>query len=151
MVVAGNLSGLYDLAASFGTYWDVCFAARPISFTARKEAQTSRAQQLLASSKDVAVATETTPLKNDSNMDAEGGLLGEDGMKGIVLPLKEQSIGQQLQSPQFLAQTIFFCWGMLHQNFYLGRIDVNDPGRKDGSGRPWIPWGRGQGSYQKCL
>lgn len=78
-------------------------------------------------------ANETTPLKHygsvsNNTVDAEFGqevTLNDDSIIVVdadEVPLKERSISQQLQSPQFLFQTAFFCWGMLHQNFYLGTI-----------------------------
>ncbi len=73
---------------------------------------------------------EKTPLKyasaTKSPDDEEGeGVFNHEESEQIVvteIPVKERPITQQLQSPQFLAQTLFFCWGMLHQNFYLGTI-----------------------------
>lgn len=79
-------------------------------------------------------ANETTPLNDSAGVtikmsDAElghevtlDGHYPADDIDPEIVPLKNQSIGQQLQSPQFLLQTAFFCWGMLHQNFYLGTI-----------------------------
>ena len=40
----------------------------------------------------------------------------------VELPSENEGILQQLKSPQFLAQAIFFSWGMLHLNFYLGTV-----------------------------
>jgi hypothetical protein len=75
-------------------------------------------------------ATERTPLTSaitsklsrveEGYNKAEATVVG--GAAEFLLPLKERSIPFQLISPQFLAQTLFFCWGMLHQNFYLGTI-----------------------------
>jgi hypothetical protein len=40
----------------------------------------------------------------------------------VEVPLKDRTIREQLVSTPFVAQSIFFCWGMLHQNFYLGTL-----------------------------
>ena len=75
-------------------------------------------------------ATERTPLTTaitsklsgveEGYTKAEAAVVGSAAE--FLLPLKERSITFQLITPQFLAQTLFFCWGMLHQNFYLGTI-----------------------------
>jgi hypothetical protein len=80
-------------------------------------------------------STETTPLMmtNGSTPAVTNGSATTDDSVVVVaipdvppllllLPLKERPILQQLQSRQFVAQAMFFCWGMLHQNFYLGTI-----------------------------
>ncbi|CAB9526328.1 expressed unknown protein [Seminavis robusta] len=70
--------------------------------------------------------TETTPLVSSPSPSTKTAdvetAAHQDTDTGDVVPLKDRSIAQQLQSPQFLAQTLFFCWGMLQQNFYLGTI-----------------------------
>jgi hypothetical protein len=71
-------------------------------------------------------STEQTPLiTNGSIPVTNGSAITDDSVVVtdiLLLPLKERPILQQLQSPQFVAQAMFFCWGMLHQNFYLGTI-----------------------------
>jgi hypothetical protein len=70
----------------------------------------------------MATSSEITPLKSACITTTSTGSTctikttdvekGQDDFKEAeLIPLKERSITQQLQSPQFLAQTLFFCWG----------------------------------------
>lgn len=87
-----------------------------------------RAKKLEASLLAGDEATERTPLTSaskTSDMEAGQNTFSENVVHAAPsdeIPLKERSITQQLLTPQFAAQTMFFCWGMLHQNFYLGTI-----------------------------
>lgn len=78
------------------------------------------------SSEPDSVPTEKTPLNaskvSPSIPEVDDDTTKVDDTDNPTIPLKERSILQQLQSAPFLAQTLFFCWGMLHQNFYLGTI-----------------------------
>jgi len=71
--------------------------------------------------KDDEVVDERTPLCRGGDDDPEK-VVSQNPIKDHVPPLKERSIHQQLTSAPFLAQVIFFCWGMLHQNFYMGTL-----------------------------
>ena len=62
---------------------------------------------------------ERTPLRK---VGVENALLEEPASEDQEVPLKEQSIPRQLVSAPFIGQSIFFCWGMLHQNFYLASL-----------------------------
>lgn len=108
------------------------FILPPDPYHLQREKKKRKAQQL--ESLGVIIPSEKTPLKSPSATNSPDAELGQEEGSGDTvleeaaaavmkdLPLKECSIGQQLKSPQFLAQTLFFCWGMLHQNFYLGTI-----------------------------
>ena len=61
---------------------------------------------------------ERTPLNKDGDLE----VATPQNQDSDHVPLKERSILQQLVSAPFLAQAIFFCWGMLHQNFYMGTL-----------------------------
>lgn len=75
-------------------------------------------QKKLDAMGDDTVINERTPLrKGDPEADQS-----PDQATLEDVPLRERSIPRQLVSAPFLAQTIFFCWGMLHQNFYLGTL-----------------------------
>lgn len=81
-------------------------------------------QKKLQAMADQGLIDERTPLQQNGNHDKgdlEVAVPGETVVEDEI-PLKERSILQQLVSAAFLAQAIFFCWGMLHQNFYLGTL-----------------------------
>ena len=71
--------------------------------------------KLSAAESEPNLADETTPLIHPKD-----GLSSAEVLETVSL--KEQSTAQQLLSAPFAAQTAFFCWGMLHQNFYLATI-----------------------------
>jgi hypothetical protein len=67
------------------------------------------------------VANERTPLtKEKPTIDPEA-VTADNGMR-VVVPLKDRTLQEQVVSTPFVAQSVFFCWGMLHQNFYLGTL-----------------------------
>eukprot|EP00977_Amphora_coffeiformis_P029932 scaffold43585_cov160-Amphora_coffeaeformis.AAC.1 len=75
-------------------------------------------QKRLDATKDDDVVDERTPLRTGDDPEAPipGNQISDH------FPLKERSILQQLMSAPFVTQAVFFCWGMLHQNFYMGTL-----------------------------
>ena len=73
-------------------------------------------KKLDAMGDDGELVDERTPLRK-GDPEAVVSIRSDD-----EVPLKEQSIPRQLKSAPFVAQVIFFCWGMLHQNFYMGTL-----------------------------
>lgn len=77
-------------------------------------------QKKLQAMANEGMVSEQTPLQKAGDMEDASPATGHDDIDQI--PLHERTILQQLVSAPFLAQAIFFCWGMLHQNFYLGTL-----------------------------
>lgn len=112
------------------------FILPPDPYSVQRQKKLERLQQLkqdLHLDEEGATNDESTPLKAQSASDkitlsgsnVEVAIASTDSngeSSEEVVPLVEQSIFQQLKSPQFILQTLFFCWGMLHQNFYMATI-----------------------------
>jgi len=107
------------------------FVLPPDPYDVQRAKKKKAAQTLSVESQMAGEPTESTPLttttvssssKATTDTEMGSGDTTVENSTTTTLTLKEQSITQQLFTPQFITQTFFFCWGMLHQNFYLGTI-----------------------------